>query len=316
MMISAAAQSAHADSLWGDDTFFGRHKEWWFWYRPLPSDEPVPPPVEPVQPAPEQPREPAALQPSSLASQSASPGSSTWLTERLEFFKKKAIDDPTPENVRAFFYAQKAALDRSTRFAEVAQRVVQADPYLDENATHPTANASANLGESIAKAQITSHIQDLAKSTGLLFVFRSDCPYCEQQVPILQVLAKAYHLTVKAISVDGKPLPGNPYPDFAYNPGAVARLGTDVTPSLYLLHPPDGVAPISFGVSALDDLEKRILVAAVSAGWLSEKDYDATKQYHPVANLEEGIAAARQPSAEELNDPQSFVKFMQSQVKK
>jgi conjugal transfer pilus assembly protein TraF len=43
-----------------------------------------------------------------------------------------AVDNPTPENVEAYFLLQRLALDRASKFGEMQQRVVMGNPFIDE----------------------------------------------------------------------------------------------------------------------------------------------------------------------------------------
>mgnify|MGYP000423381356 CR=1 FL=1 len=40
----------------------------------------------------------------------------------------------------------------------------------------------------------------IAKQAGVLFFFRSDCPYCEAQAPLLEVLTARYGFGVQAVT--------------------------------------------------------------------------------------------------------------------
>ena len=96
---------------------------------------------------------------------------------------------------------------------------------------------------------------------GLLFIFRSDCPYCHRLAPILKRFEHEYGMTVFAVSLDGRGLPEypNPQPDN----GISARLNASMVPALYLTAPSRReIQPVGFGVMALTDLVERIAALA------------------------------------------------------
>jgi hypothetical protein len=95
---------------------------------------------------------------------------------------------PHPENVALYLYLQRVALDKSSRFAAATQRAVQRDPFLDEITQRPTATFAANLVNRQTGDHRDQILQRIAQSAGVLFFFRSDCPYCEAQAPLLRLL--------------------------------------------------------------------------------------------------------------------------------
>ena len=62
----------------------------------------------------------------------------------MEHYRDKAIDNPSPENVAAYYYLQRVMMDKAQRFTDMARRVVMSDPLLDENQRRPIATFAAN----------------------------------------------------------------------------------------------------------------------------------------------------------------------------
>ena len=205
------------------------------------------------------------------------PLSAQWLREHMGEYRDPAIDDPTPKNVALYLYLQRVALDKSSRFAAATQRAVQLDPFLDEITRRPTATFAANLTNRQAGDNRDSVLRRIAETAGVLFFFRSDCPYCEAQAPLLQLLASRYGFSILPVSVDGAPLPGGAFPDFRRDAGQAQALGVVSTPALFLARPPDGTVPLSQGLLSLAQLQERVVVAAVQAGWISEGEFTRTR---------------------------------------
>jgi len=251
------------------DGFYFRGQEGWFWYEREPQLAPEPEPARPtaVPPAP-------AATP---AHQGPKPLSAPWLRAHLGAYRDAAIDDPSPRNVALYLYLQRLALDKASRFAAATQRAVQRDPFLDEVTQRPTATFAANLVNRQAGEHRTQALKAIARQAGLLFFFRADCPYCEAQAPLLAMLASRYGFTILPVSLDGAPLPGGVFPSFSRDRGQAAHLRVVSTPALFLARPPDDLVPLAQGLLSLAQLEERVVLAAVEAGWISEEVYSRTR---------------------------------------
>ena len=256
--------------------FYARSAEGWFWYRD--SRVPIVPVPAPVAPPPVAPAPP----PESLAEPPAPPGpaplSAQWFRENLDSYRDRAIDAPSPENVAVYLHLQRIAMDKSSRFATVSERVVQGDPLLDEVTRRPTATFGANLVDRQASAAADALLGRLAETAALWFLFRSDCPYCDAQAPLLEALAARYGFAVLAVSLDGAGLKDGRFPDYRVDRGQAQVLGVLSTPALFLARPDQGeVAPLAQGLLSLSQLRERIVLAAVQAGWITEPEAQHVK---------------------------------------
>lgn len=263
VLVCLAALPSAAAALSG---FYLRGEEGWFWYEREPDPQEEPEPAPPLPP-------PASTPTPSETPSGPPPLSSAWLRERLGAYRDQAIDDPTPDNVALYLYLQRVAMDKASRFAAATQRAVQFDPFLDEITQRPTANFAANLVNEQTAKQRAALLAQIAQGAGVLFFFRSDCPYCEAQAPLLATLRERHGFAVLPVSVDGAPLPGGHFPTFQRDAGQAQALGVVSTPALFLARPPDGVALIAQGLLSLSQLEERLLTAALEAGWISEAEY-------------------------------------------
>jgi conjugal transfer pilus assembly protein TraF len=252
--------------------FYLREQEGWFWYEREPESPPAPEPPPPPEPA-TPPQPPLA----ETASEGPKPLSAEWLREHIGDYRDAAIDAPTPENVALYLYLQRVALDKSSRFAAATQRAVQRDPFLDENTQRPTATFAANLVNRQTGDQRDQVLQRIAQSAGVLFFFRSDCPYCEAQAPLLRLLESRFGFAVLPVSLDGAPLPGGEFPESRQDRGQAEALGVVSTPALFLVRPPDAVVPLSQGLLSFAQLEERIVLAAAEAGWIGPDAYSRTR---------------------------------------
>ncbi|WP_427501679.1 conjugal transfer protein TraF (plasmid) [Methylomonas sp. MED-D] len=261
----------------GEPSFFLDKQRGWFWRElsPEPSIEQTPSPSETEEkissnpqkqemPPPEPAQPPAYL-------------SAEWFRKNLEHYKDAAIDSPTEQNVAAYYYLQRVMMDKAQRFANVAQRVVMADPRLDENNRRPLATFASNAANQRATQANEQAMSTIAKQAGLLFFFRSDCHFCEAQAPLLSVLEQRFGFKVYPVSLDGKPMPSGFYKQFRTDTGQAQALGVMSTPALFLMKPPNEILPVAQGVVSLDDLTSRVLLSAKHAGWISEPLFNTAR---------------------------------------
>jgi conjugal transfer pilus assembly protein TraF len=251
-------------------SFYLRKAEGWFWYKTLPA------PLKP-QKAPSQPKVP----PRDSLSSSPAAFSAAWFRENLPKYKDLAWDHPTLENLRAFLWLQQLALDRSQQFAEMSELAMLGDPQLDALSHRAQASfATSLLDQQAAQAQ-SARLKTLAQHQGLLFFFRSDCAPCALQAPLIQNLVQQYHFSVIPVSLDGKALPGDPFPNVMVDHGQAATLGVQSLPALYLASTQKEIAAVGQGVMALPELEHRLLVVAKRQHGMSDRDFDQTRVIRP-----------------------------------
>ena len=285
--------------------FLDRGADGWFWYEALP--EPPPPPKKSELPKVEAAALPVPTAPATAPG--PPPLSTAWFRLELDRFRDRAIDEPTPENVRAYLYLQKVMLDRADSFARVSQQVAAADPYLDAVTERPLSPFAANATSAEATARRGEVLHGLAESTGLLFVVDSACSVCVRQADVLVSAQRQYGFALLTVSLDGAAAPGLELP-IRPDRGQAKRLGVVGTPALFLMRPPDVILPLAQGALDLDTLTGRIVDQAHRAGWIDDAAYAATR-------------AVRQPFAvpppgtlepAELEDPERIVAGLRARL--
>ena len=221
--------------------YWQQHREGWFWYRD--------PPPPAARPAPKAPAIPA--RPRELADFEA-------MQQRLETLKRVAVMNPTDDNLMAYMRFQRMVMDRSQVFADRWQRLVWREPSLDyASEGRPTNTLAIAAFDDRQKERDTAAVRQLAATHGLVFVFRSDCPFCHRFAPVLKRFAQTHGLTVLAVSLDGETLPE--YPDARPDNGIAARLNARAVPALYLTQPSRReFRPVGFGLMSDTDLLERI----------------------------------------------------------
>ena len=249
--------------------YYQRHAEGWYWYiDPKPQEL-----IEEDEKLPVQ----ANGEPSAPAAGSVpEPFSAQWVRDMLPRYMDLAWTNPTAENVRAYFMLQRFAVDRSQKFADVAQRVVVGNPYLDETNRRPLSSFGIPAVDRQAGMQSTELLKRITTRAGIFFFFKGDCQYCELQAPVIKVLEN-FGFDVLAISIDGAQLASAQFENTRLDVGHAARLGVTAAPALFLVSERGGFSPLGQGLLSLDELKKRILIVAVREKWITEEDFDETR---------------------------------------
>jgi conjugal transfer pilus assembly protein TraF len=234
---TSAAEDAEQNA-----TYWRQHREGWFWYR---------------DPVPTKPRTPAKTpkRSSELADFDA-------LQKRLEDLKRIAVMNPSDANLLAYMRLQRTVMDKSQTFADRWQRLVWSVPDLDYGMTGRPTNAMAiNVFDDQQRSGDADTVRALAATHGLIFVFRSDCPFCHRFAPILKRFEQEFGITVLAVSMDGGTLPD--YPDARPDNGIATRLQARSVPAVYLTQPSRReIRPVGFGLMSDSELLERVAALA------------------------------------------------------
>lgn len=179
------------------------------------------------------------------------------LQETVETAKAQAVLDPTPENVKTYITLQNAIQQQALQFANTWQTVLWSNPELDVSLKKPTNQTARHVYLDQHQQDKAQAVQEWAKTQGLFYFFRSDCPYCQKFSPILKQFELTFGIQVVPISLDGGTLPE--YPNAKPDNGAATRLGVTTVPAIYAVDPrTQNITPVSFGLISVDDLAERL----------------------------------------------------------
>lgn len=226
------------------NSYWLRNREGWFWYR------------DPTLRAPKSALPPAGpKRPPELARFEA-------MQKRLDELKRVAVMNPTDANLLAYMRYQRMVMNKSEVFADRWQRLVWTVPELDYGLTgRPTNSMAIGAFDEQREERQAQSVRTLSATHGLIFIFRSDCPYCHRFAPILKRFEQEYGMLVFPVSLDGGGLPEYPNPQL--DNGIAARLNASTVPALYLTAPSKReIRPVGFGLMALSDLIERIAALA------------------------------------------------------
>ncbi|MFC1337534.1 MAG: conjugal transfer protein TraF [gamma proteobacterium symbiont of Clathrolucina costata] len=271
--MSAPASDAGDGSRWLD-----RKAEGYFWYKSEPEketeqknkEEPAPPITQETSPSQEGP----------------APLSSAWIRANIQGYLDAAIDNPTAENVAAYLYIQKYAMDKSFAFMDASQEVTLGHSAFDEINRRPTATFANRKLDEMATSNNKSILEKVSSSAGIFF-FMDGSEATQIQTEIIEMLERNYQFDTIKIATDSLPdeLRGQ---SIRQDNGHAAQMGISSLPAIVLMRG-DGVydivsqAPVSY-----PDLQKRILVGAKRLGVISDQDFNSTR---PIANISQNMAA-------------------------
>lgn len=263
MSYAAFAQSGAASTSSGASSNSTRPLSWWEesvwsnpdrdykWYPPEPVDAPKP--QEPTSRPKEEPKRPLIALPLSAFK------TTKEVQAHLNELKDLAVMQPTEKHVKEYYTFQLAVLNQGSTFADVARRVIWTNPEIDYSQKRPYNNSAAMTYASNQLAKERSSAVDIAQTHGLFFFFRSDCAYCHQMAPIVQMLAKQTGMAIVPVSLDGKGIESFPNP--MRDAGIGENFQVKAVPAIYLVERKSrAVQPVAFGMTALNSLTERIHV--------------------------------------------------------
>lgn len=243
-----------------------------------------------------------------------------WLQENYKLLEERAIDDPTDENVAAYLYVRRIAMDKSQRFSEKVSEVTNTDPLLNENNRIPYASAGAQSIRSANRLAQEQATRELATAGGLVVFVDGSCRFCAMQMPIVGALRAQYGMEALVVSLDGKRPRGYSGPLVRDN-GLYRKLDLKLTPSVVYVHRPrayqDGkdsnqYRVIAQGFYAQDELVKQIAFAGHTTKLLS------SQTMRDLAVWNRGVASTEDLGGLELNgnDPTAIKRKLQPLLQK
>lgn len=190
------------------------------------------------------------------------------LQKQLDTARKTAIMSPTEVNLKRYIEIQEIVMGKSAAFTDQWQRVIWQNPQLDYSQhSRPTNKLAVHAYDQQRQQQKAEAIKQLAAENGILFVFRSDCPYCHAMAPIMKQFSVDYGVNVMPVSLDGGGI--NYYPNPLPNNGIAQRLGIQSVPAVYVMDTKTKqFKAVGFGVMAQTVLEDRFLALSRPVGTL------------------------------------------------
>ncbi|MBE6423126.1 conjugal transfer protein TraF [Succinivibrio dextrinosolvens] len=310
MCILAPSYATHSNNNSG--SFWEDKAEGWYWYTKQPEVAKKKPKKkeEPKVVIAETKKEPEKKD---VKQEAPEAFSADWIKENLEVYKKLAWNEPTVENLRAYMYLQRFAMDRSEQFAYAGQMAVQGDPFLDEAARAPTGGNMFKTRGYLINGEQNYVLKKLFKKVGVFFVFRNDCYMCDEQAKVLKMAQKEFKTEITAVSLDEPNEKCNAakiFPDYIVNPDIIQTLKVRALPATFFVNPENGteIKPLIQGFATLNDFNRRSLNSAQKYNWLSQEDFNLIKPVDDITSLSsllttESNIAKRVPKEKEDKNP-------------
>lgn len=182
------------------------------------------------------------------------------LGQEIERLLAVAVEKQRPEDVKAYLFLQQYAMDRASRFSDVFRRTVWTTPELDYSLRSRPTNAMAIASYDAQRDGKRSAVSEqLARTHGLFFFFRGNCPYCHQLAPILRMYQRNSGMEIFPVSLDGGTLAE--FPDARLDNGSAGNLNVTTVPAIFLADKRSGkVQPVGYGVLSLQEIIERVFV--------------------------------------------------------
>lgn len=254
----------------GDVPWHDGREDGWYWYEdPEPQIDP-----EPDQPL--NPEVPLAAQASAPDDSGPQAMSTAWLRVNLPKYLDAAVDNPTVENVAAYFYLQKVAMDKANAFARAAGIAVTGDYALDENNRRPLATFGNRLMDQETAERKNLLIQSLADFAGI-FYFYDDSAYSKAQDKVNAAFASQFSIHITPIAVS--PNATTSLPNGKLDGGHAELLGIQSFPAMVLIKPDGEFDIISQSPIALPDMVDRLAYSGYRLGIVDDTSLDSTNHY-------------------------------------
>lgn len=300
-LIALCVQSV----VWAGDNFYNQSQKGWFWHEPAPTPADLTP--DDVEPDQNQAPNPDDEKMVTIDAE--------WLKKNLPQLQANAINNPTSENLGAFYSAQRLMLDISSKFASNTGDFFRKEAsWLSEDHRRPTeAFMLSRFKEDVMKAQ-EPVIEKIADQAGLWFFYSSTCPYCIKQLPLVKHLSARYGLNVLYVSLDGGSIPGIPKDKIVIDVEgrASTQFNVSVTPTTLLVSN-DGTKfdLVSNGVSSLSKLQNALVKVAHKYSWISDDEYQSVQSVRGTNVLANGQLQVKES---ELSNPAFLYDALQSRV--
>lgn len=278
-LISSAVIAVPSAAETLEDGFYSRNAEGWFFYNEekeedeeLPEEETKELTQIPQADLP-MPQETPKEKPKS----NLKVGSVAWINKNLPLYLNNAIDNPTPENIKAYLLLQKMSTDKANRFSNMYSLVVTGDPLFDNSVDQSGTYAVNRLKEHEAKEGMADALSFLSKSTTLLLVL-DDSNYSLFQASVVKRISQKYGF--KVVTVMARAVPqtnlSSIMPDIMVRPGFDEELNLPILPAT-LIATDEKVVPFLLGGAADEEFNTRLIKVAYREKFITDAQFKKTR---------------------------------------
>lgn len=230
---------------------YQRPPESWVWYK-----DDTPPPEQPKE-------QPPAATPTAPAEGKSAKQMLRELGEQMEEAEALAVLNPTTENLQRSAELRKRVMALTQTYADRMEQFTWKNPDYDYTLERPMRTDGLFTANPIRRDKLMGSLKQAAGSNALVYVFRSDCPYCKKFTPLLKAFAEEHGFTVLTFSLDGIGVPEYPYPKRDLSMLRAKNMLPKVVPAVYVVNPKTGnTETVGFGLMNMVDLENRVALAS------------------------------------------------------
>lgn len=175
-----------------------------------------------------------------------------------------AVDHPDEANITRYFSLQQMSMNKSENFAKTARELVMFNTELDEMPGALKSQQQKETDMEMHNEVISEKLAELGRHTGLLYIYRGDCPYCRIGVQNMNILART-GMKIIGISVDGVMLEELESIRNITAPEAVTEYRITEVPSIVAVSLDEETIPpvtVAGGLINLNELKFRLLKLA------------------------------------------------------
>ncbi|WP_410521533.1 conjugal transfer protein TraF [Candidatus Tisiphia endosymbiont of Metellina segmentata] len=199
------------------------------------------------------------------------------LKQKFNDAERKALDNPTLENVIKAQKWQKIIMEKSQKFAAMWQLATLIDHSLLNN-NEPSNSLHKKLCQEATEQVNNNKLINLAKDWGLILQVSNNCPYCQSFAPIVQTFASKYGFQLLLVSNNGT--------DFqniktSKDTGLLRALNPEnIVPILYLVDSSGKrIYPVARGIISEDKIIENIVTIDLHYQNLAKSENN-DKKYH------------------------------------
>ena len=204
-------------------------------------------------------------------------------------FLERAVQNPTEDNVYEYLVLQDIARRKAAAFTGTFTLVTQQHPELTMNDVVPRAAPGRVALKKMVKEDISRTIDSARKDFALVVFTRQGCRFCAAQRSILEFFQQRHDWPMKVTDISLDPRGAN----------LAASMGIDRVPAIVVIYRKTGkYMPVSVGVIAVDELEKRLYYAIQYMSGRRKPqqfflyDFQKGSGADPLANLEKAKGGA------------------------
>ena len=195
----------------------------------------------------------------------------------LNGVQKKAVQTPNEKNILEYLIMQDVARRKALAYANATKFVTQ--KYSDKfniNQVYPTTTPGISARVQEQQKEISGTILAARENHALLFFVSQGCGFCDKQAAILTYFVEKYGWQIKPI-------------DIGQHSTLAARFNITTTPTLVLIkNGTEQSMPISVGVVALSEMERKLYQAIRYMGGETNIDTFQTYDYQKGGALDPG----------------------------